>query len=368
MKNIDENTKITLTLGQIKELIRESFGGDKEPDSITADPEAHVAFLKTDRFGDKYVIAVDPIVGEGDYTNPDLEESFEDDMRGQGFDVTLDLSHESNDRISEREVRRLLPRMIKAYPPEDYFYTFGTVTVNGGNPSHEDVESALATAFNVGDIIDSLGDNEEEDEEEDNKRKIKSAYSVSSNGAAIFPKSLKEIAEEAFKDRKTLKTAQIPDSVTAIKYKAFYYCSGLTSVTIPASVTSIGNLAFSHCSGLTSITIPDSMMSIGRGAFWGCSGLTSITIPDSVTSIEDDAFRECSGVTSITIGSGVTSIGECAFAHCSGLKSVVIPDSVTSIEDDAFYGCSSLTSVTIPARCRIGEEAFPKGVKIIRRR
>ena len=195
---------------------------------------------------------MDPIISAGDYTNPDLEESFEDDMRGQGFDVTLDLSHESNDRISEREVRRLLPRMIKAYPPEDYFYTFGTVTVNGGNPSHEDIESALATAFSVGDIIDSLGDDEEE-EEEDNKRKIKSAYSVSSNGAAIFPKSLREIAEDAFEGRKTLKTAQIP--------------------------------------------------------------------------------------------AGVTSIGECAFAHCSGLKSVVIP-----------------------ARCKVGEEAFPEGVKIIRRR
>lgn len=69
----------------------------------------------------------------------------------------------------------------------------------------------------------------------------------------------------------------IPNSVS-IAEKAFERCDGLASVTIPDTVREIGDLAFSGCSGLTSVTIPDSVKSIGWGGFYKCSSLRIILV------------------------------------------------------------------------------------------
>ena len=187
--------------------------------------------------------------------------------------------------------------------------------------------------------------------------------------------------------------------LTSIGGMAFKGCKKLKSVTIPNSVTSIGDLAFEGCSSLKSIKvrngnpiydsrenckaiietatntliagcqntiIPNSVTSIGESAFSGCYSLTSITIPNSVTSIGYMAFEGCSSLTSITIPNSVTSIGYRAFRDCSNLTSITIPNSVTSIGNWAFYDCSNLTSVTVPSHTKIGTDAFPKHIKIIR--
>ena len=172
-----------------------------------------------------------------------------------------------------------------------------------------------------------------------------------------FP--VEAIAEDAFKDRTTIRSVvicngikqisgfngcnsildwsdvSIPESVETIGNGCFSGCS-FSEVTIPDAVTSIGNRAFSDCSNLTSITIPNSVTSIGDSAFYNCSNLTSITIPNSVTSIRDSAFSGCSSLTSVTIGNSVTSIGYGAFRGCRSLTSITIPNSVTSIRDGAF--------------------------------
>ncbi len=196
-------------------------------------------------------------------------------------------------------------------------------------------------------------------------------HGCSGLASVTIPDSVTSIGDQAFYDCSALTSVTIPDSVTSIGREAFDGCSGLTSVTIPEGVTSIGEGAFAGCSGLTSVTIPDGVTSIGRGAFYECSGLTSVTIPDSVTSIGDSAFYGCSGLTSVTIPDSVTSIGDWAFYGCEGLASVTIPDGVTSIGRWAFAGCSGLTSVSMPLdyrkKTKIGEDAFPKGCRLIER-
>ena len=139
----------------------------------------------------------------------------------------------------------------------------------------------------------------------------------------------------------------IKEGTRIIANKAFYGCYSLTSITIPNSVTSIGDWAFWGCGSLTSVTIGNSVTSIGDWAFCSCKSLTSITIPNSVKSIGDNAFMLCCSLTSITIGNSVTSIGAHSFISCHSLTSITIGNSVKDLRVATFKDCKSLISVTI---------------------
>ena len=115
------------------------------------------------------------------------------------------------------------------------------------------------------------------------------------------------------------------------------------------------------------VIIRNGVTKIANWAFYGCAGLKSVVIPDSVTKIGISAFSDCVGLTSVVIPDSVTYIGAFAF-DCAGLKSVVIPDSVTEIGVLAFSGCKHLTSASIPAKTKRGDNAFPHGVRVKRRK
>ena len=237
----------------------------------------------------------------------------------------------------------------------------------------------------------------------------------SSLTSITIPNSVTHIEDHALKGCSSLTSITIPSSVTSIGGDAFYgtalyndpanWENGALYIdnclikvdnaydgnfTIRANTRLIADWAFSDCSHLnidplfpdpstntnrkslactsvTSVTIPNSVKIIGDGAFRDCSSLTSVTIPNSVTRIGRQAFEDCSSLTSITIPNSVTSIGYSAFNSCSGLTSITIPNSVTEIGDWAFYGCENLTSVTVPSHTTIGEDAFPKHTRIIRK-
>lgn len=85
-------------------------------------------------------------------------------------------------------------------------------------------------------------------------------------------------------------------AVTAIAEDAFRNCKTITTVVIPNSITSIGDDAFNSCTNLTEINLPSTVTEIGSGAFFYCTALATIVIPSSVTTIGDDAFAECSAL------------------------------------------------------------------------
>lgn len=87
-----------------------------------------------------------------------------------------------------------------------------------------------------------------------------------------------KIADNAFKNNKTITKVVIGNNITAIGNSAFYGASKLKSVTIGANVTSIGDKAFYKCTALTKIVIPAKVNKIGKMAFYGCKNLKNITI------------------------------------------------------------------------------------------
>ncbi|MBD5106182.1 MAG: leucine-rich repeat protein [Lachnospiraceae bacterium] len=86
------------------------------------------------------------------------------------------------------------------------------------------------------------------------------------------------VADNAFKNNKTLETVKMGSFVNTIGKNAFYGCNKLKKITLSSNTTKIGSKAFYKCTKLTSITIPSKVSTIGSKAFYGCKKLKTITI------------------------------------------------------------------------------------------
>jgi hypothetical protein len=70
----------------------------------------------------------------------------------------------------------------------------------------------------------------------------------------------------------------IPDYITNIAYQAFRECKTIKTISIPPSVKSIGSDAFSFCENLESIYLSDPMPSITVDNVFGCKNLKTLYI------------------------------------------------------------------------------------------
>ena len=125
-----------------------------------------------------------------------------------------------------------------------------------------------------------------------------------------------EIAANAFKNFKNLKTVEIPDTIIEIHDNAFRGCIALESVYIPDSVTKIGHSAFRDCVKLEMVTGLNSVAEISAYMFMDCPALKEITLPESVRAIHTQAFFGASLKEITILYSGVVSIAGDPFAKC----------------------------------------------------
>lgn len=155
---------------------------------------------------------------------------------------------------------------------------------------------------------------------------------------------ISEIAANAFKNNKKIKTVKIGNSITKI-----------------------GKSAFEGCTKLKKVTFGTSLSEIGSRAFYGCTSLTTVKTNKALTKIGSKAFYNCKKLKSYTIGKYVTEIGSQAFGNCKKLKKITIAESVEIVRDKAFYGCKSLKSVNIKTTklLKVGKAAFKKCKKNI---
>ena len=134
-----------------------------------------------------------------------------------------------------------------------------------------------------------------------------------------------EIADEAYRGKKSLVRVAVAEGVTEIGSGAFSGCDNLESVKIPKSVTRIGDEAFRGCSKLQNVVMSEGVEEIGNRAFAVCKSLKKIAIPASVKEIADEAFVACVGLDRISFASGETRIDEEAFKWCAVVRKVEVP-------------------------------------------
>lgn len=161
-----------------------------------------------------------------------------------------------------------------------------------------------------------------------------------------IPNSVTSIGEEVFKNTSYYNNENNWDN--GLLYIDNYLVNtkeDIEKCSIKNGIKLIADNAFRDCKSLTSVVIPNSVIYIGESAFRNCSQLTSITIPNSVTFIGNYAFKYCTSLTSITIPNGIKSIRYETFEDCTSLINITIPNSVTSINYSAFSGCSSLKDI-----------------------
>lgn len=154
-------------------------------------------------------------------------------------------------------------------------------------------------------------------------------------------------------------------TVTSVADNAFKNNKTIKKVIIGSNVKTIGANAFMGCTNLQTVTIGKNVTTIKSKAFYNCTNLRKVTMGKNVTTIKSKAFYKCTKLTTITIPSKVTTIGQQAFYKCTSLKKITIPSKVKKIGAKAFYGCKKLKTITIKTTKltskRVGSKAF-KGI------
>ena len=167
--------------------------------------------------------------------------------------------------------------------------------------------------------------------------------------------TVKEIGQQLFYNKSSIKYVILPNTITKINNNAFRG-SGIIRVDAPSIEIDIGDYAFSDMESLTSFS--GIVKSMGSHAFFNSQQLDNITLSENITQISNGAFHNDVNLEHINIPDSITYIGPNAFNY-TNIKSIVIPDGITTIEDYAFSNCLNLESVTLPeSLTEIGRYAF----------
>ena len=173
----------------------------------------------------------------------------------------------------------------------------------------------------------------------------------------VIPDTVREIGNEAFCGCQVLKTVEIPEGVLSIGNAAFMECSFLNDIVLPESVNYIGDLVFSSCKNLHSVTLPSRVEHFGSAVFEWCQSLKSVKLPEGIETLTQ-TFFSCTALTEIYIPEGTKSLS-LTFQCCDALREVHLPDSIEIIDSGAFDICHSLERITIPSGVKfIGSGAF----------
>ena len=183
----------------------------------------------------------------------------------------------------------------------------------------------------------------------------------------VIPEGVRELAPEAFKKCKSMKTVSFPSSLSIIGVSSFEGCVSLTELTVPKTVCWILQDAFKNCTSLRSVKLYCSVNSIYYNAFSGCTSLKSVEINHKITSIGVGAFSGCTSLESITIPEGLSEISAFAFSSCTSLEKLIVPDSVRKIGDYAFLSCTKAT-VSVPEGAAVADKAFERCKEVIYRK
>ena len=115
---------------------------------------------------------------------------------------------------------------------------------------------------------------------------------------------------------------------------------------VPYRVSTIAENAFANRGSLTSVELPTTITTISTAAFAGCANLATIEFPNTLGTIGERAF-EATSLKDVWLSESINSIGSRAFASCSTLERVVALGT-PEVATDALAGCTNV-SLYIPS-------------------
>lgn len=190
---------------------------------------------------------------------------------------------------------------------------------------------------------------------------------------------------------------EIPEGVEVIAEKAFKDNTNITSAIFPTTLREIGNFAFRGCKNLHSINFKEGIVSIGVDAFIG-TALQEVSLPQSLKEIDLTPFEcrmkvdnlndyfssDINGALynaeetslilyprkgyeeTIEIPDMVTCIESYAFEN-NKASEIILPEDLEELQNKVFYGCENLRTLTLktasPSDIVIDNETF-KGFEV----
>lgn len=194
---------------------------------------------------------------------------------------------------------------------------------------------------------------------------------IGKSNELILPENIKSIAENVFRDNKTISKIVLNEGIESIGSRAFYSCSSLSSINFPSSLKNIEEGAFYHCKKLKTIDLRSTQLeNIADNAFTSCSGLESLALPETLKTIGEQAFLMTGNINELKIPTSVLTVGKEAFRE-SGVQKVQINNGIETLETRCFYNCKSLVEVSIYGKsnnqgdiCRIKDSSFERCSKL----
>lgn len=108
-------------------------------------------------------------------------------------------------------------------------------------------------------------------------------YNRQDVNVVVLADTIKEIADNAFRECLNLKRIILSDSLQSIGDRAFYGCLQLDSLVLPSYVNNIGEEAFAHCSSLHKVTLnTKEALRLQYRAFACCTNLQEVELPDQL--------------------------------------------------------------------------------------
>ncbi len=169
---------------------------------------------------------------------------------------------------------------------------------------------------------------------------------------------LTEICDNAFysADQLVNINLEVCTKLETIGEEAFAF-SGIENLVFPASLKNVGEEAFKSCKNLAAVTLSDYIEELGT-MFTNCTNIQSINVPETNTFMKtvdgvifDSEMKLLQyypvGKTDAeyAIPKGVEEIGLYAFNANGYITKVTIPATVKLVGEDAFYKCEALAEI-----------------------
>ena len=163
-----------------------------------------------------------------------------------------------------------------------------------------------------------------------------------------FSHSLKEIPAHTCSGCLALEKVIIPEGVTNIGDGAF--TSGnvpmsYSEIKFPKTLKSIEMDAFKNNDSVTEINLPDGLESIGTYAFEKNTSLVKVSFGDGITELSDGVFSGDKLLKNISLPYGLKSIGKNVFAENNSLEELYIPETVENIQSSMLGNVKSTVTI-----------------------